>query len=216
MAALTRKPSPEGRREDLSACGGGRAAGVKTARLVLALCCSLLLTACPPDGGDLVPVAGGEGAELVTTRFEGDTLRVSRGGATAKARGLWSVADASTSVILEVSNANAEELTLDLARAELLAGDGKQRLSLRSVSDESAPGGPAAFLREKRVTVGAGQQRTFALEFKMDSGDGRSGVPRDVSGQTATLRIPAEVESATPVAVEFVFDFKYSEHQRRP
>lgn len=212
---MTRKPSPAGRREELTA-RGGRAAATKTLRLALALHCALLLTACPPDGGDLVPLAGADGTERVTTRAEGDTLRVSRGGATMKARGVWSVADAATSVILEVSNANAEDVTIDFGRAEMTAGGQQQRLGLRSVSDESAPGGPADFLDDKRVTVGGRQDRTFALEFKIDSGDGRSGVPRDVSGQTATLRIPAEVKSATPARVEFVFDFKYAEHQRRP
>ena len=132
-----------------------------------------------------------------------------------EAGGRWSVADAATSVILDVSNANAEDVTLDLGRAELLAGDGKERLSLRSVSDETAAGGPA-FIQDRVVTVGGRQARRLALEFKLDAGDGRAGVPRNVSGQTATLRIPAEVRSASPAQVDFVFDFKYGDDRRRP
>lgn len=178
--------------------------------LVLAFC--LLLTACPPEGGDLLPMAGGEGAALVKTRFEGDTLSISRGGVTLKARGRWSVADGATSVILEAANANAESVTIDFARCEM-AGDGGERWALRSVSDETANAGPA-FLSERAVGVGGGQERRFALEFKINDEGGRGGVPRNVLGRTATLRVPVEVKSGPPARFDFAFSFKFAESRQ--
>ncbi len=185
-------------------------------RLGLALAGCLLLTACPPEGGRLAPQPGGEAAARVTSRKDGEALQVARAGVTMAAGGRWSVADAATSVILDISNANAEELRIDFGRAELLAGEGREPLSLRSVSDENAPGGPAVFLRERVVTVGGGRSQRLALEFKLDAGGGRAGVRRDVSGQAVVLRIPVEVMSATPAQVDFVFDFKYEDERRRP
>jgi len=183
------------------------------ARVLLLLACCLLLTACPPEGGDLVPLPGGEGATVATGEFEGDTLVVTREGVTLRARGRWSVADAATSVILDASNANAEPAVIDFGRGELSReGEGGGRLALRSVARESGAGGAASFLEEKRAEVGGGASGTFVLEFKTDSEDGRSGVARDVTGQTVTLRLPVEVRQGT--TADFVFGFKYEE--RRP
>jgi hypothetical protein len=176
-----------------------------SARALLLLAGSLLLTACPPEGGDLVPVSGGEGASVATNGFEGDTLVVTREGLTLRARGRWSVADAATSVILDASNANAGPAAIDFGRGEL-SREGGGRMTLRSVARESGAGGAASFLPDKRAEVGGGASDTFVLEFKMDSEDGRSGVPRDVKGQTVTLRLPAEVRKGT--TAEFVFGFK--------
>jgi hypothetical protein len=174
--------------------------------LLLAAC--VLLTACPPDGGDLVPLAPLEGAGVTTTSFEGDTLVVAREGVTLSARGLWSVADAATSVILEARNANAEPAAIDFSRGEL-SKDGGVRMTLLSVARGS--GGATAFLPDKRAEVGAGVAATFVLQFEMESEDGRSGVPRDLTGQAVTLRLPVEVGRG---AAEFVFGFRYAE--RRP
>jgi hypothetical protein len=186
--------------------------GALTLKLILLLACCLLVTACPPTGGDLVPLAQGEGAELFTTKFRNDTLRVTRGQVSIKARGLWSIADSNTSVILEISNASAEAMTVDFNRCELVNSDSREKLSLLSVSDETNGNGPA-FLSDKIVMISGGQERRFALEFKIDSADASSSVPRNVLGQTVMLRVPVLMKGETPVEVDFVFTFKYAEGQ---
>lgn len=195
---------------DLGPAGGARRAGA-LARALLLLAGCVLLTACPPEGGDLVPLAGGDGAAVAgATSVEGDTLVVTREGVTLRARGRWSVADASTSVILDASNANAEPAVIDFGRGEP-SRDGGGRMTLRSVAREA--GGAAGFLSDKRAEVGGGASNTFVLEFKMESEDGRSGVARDVTGQTVTLRLPVEVGRGA--TADFVFGFKYAERRAR-
>jgi hypothetical protein len=207
---------PEGRMREaaikgrLDAAAGRGAKASARALLLLAGC--LLLTACPPDGGDLVPLSRGGGAGLATTGFEGDTLAVTREGVTLRARGRWSVADAATSVILDASNANAEPAAIDFGRGELSREGGGGRMTLRSVARESVAGGTADFLDDKRAEVGGGASATFVLEYKLDSEDGRSGVPQDLTGQSITLRLPVEVGKGT--TADFVFGFQYAE--RRP
>lgn len=205
--------------DPLSKGGPGGAAGVfgaarragSSARALLLLAACALLTACPPDGGDLAPVSPGEGASVLSTDSEGDTLAVARGGVTLRARGRWSVADAATSVILDASNANAEPAAIDFGRGEL-SREGGGRMTLRSVSRESGAGGPTAFLEDKRAEVAGGASQTFVLEYKVGSGDGGSAVPGDVRGQAVTLRLPVEVGRGT--TSDFVFGFRYGE--RRP
>lgn len=184
-----------------------RAAGALARALLLLAGCALL-TACPPEGGDLVPLAGGEGAAVATKSAEGDTLVVTREGVTLSARGRWSVADAATSVILDASNTNVEPAVIDFGRGELSREGGGGRLTLRSVARESGADGAAVFLPDKRAEVGGGASATFVLEFKMESEDGRSGVGRDLTGQAVTLRLPVEVRRAAPA--DFVFGFKYA------
>jgi hypothetical protein len=213
-----RRPTPEEshrQRSDPAAENvvgfAGRASSVARALAVLAACA--LLTACPADGGDLVPSATHGGASVATTSFEGDTLVVTREGVTLRARGRWSVADAATSVILDASNANAEPAAIDFGRGELSRGGAP--LTLRSVTRESGAGGPAAFLREMRAEVGGGGSATFVLEYLIDSGGGRSGVPQDVTGQTVTLRLPVELGRGKAPPADFVFGFKYAETRPR-
>ena len=197
--------------------GGTRRAKAFGLPLLLLAACAFL-TACPPDGGDLVPLKrGGEGESLATKSFEGDTLSVTRDGLTLGARGRWSVADASTSVILEASNANAEPAVIDFGRGGLSrdGGEGGGRMTLRSVARQAGAGGATVFLPDKRAEVGGGDAATFVLEFGMDSGDGRSGVPREVAGQTVTLRLPVEVKRGATYAADFVFGFEYAERRRR-
>jgi hypothetical protein len=87
-------------------------------------------------------------------------------------------------------------------------------MTLRSVTRESGAGGAAVFLQDRRAEVAGGAAATFVLEYKIDSEDGRSGVPRDVTGQTFTLRLPAELKAGKVPAAEFVFGFEYA--GRRP
>ena len=184
-----------------------------SARALLMLAACVLLSACQPEDGDLVPLPPGEGASVATTEFEGDTLVVTREGLTLRARGRWRVPDAATSVILVASNTNAEPAVIDFGRGGLsLGGEGSGRMTLRSVSREAGAGGPAAFLRDKRAEVAGGASDTFVLEYKMESEGGGSGVPREVKGQTVTLRLPVEVGKGT--AADFAFGFRYEE--RRP
>lgn len=204
--------APRKTRLDAAAGRAGARGAKASAHALLLLAGCLLLTACPPDGGDLVPLPREGGAGVATTGFEGDTLVVEREGLTLRARGRWSVADAATSVILDASNANAEPAVIDFGRGELSRGDGGGRVPLRSVARESGAGGAAAFLEEKRAEVGGGASATFVLEFKVDSEDGRSGVPRDLTGQAVTLRLPAEVGKGK--TADFVFGFQYA--GRRP
>src|SRR5215218_4915692 len=158
--------------------GAGRGARASALSLLLLAGC-LLLTACPPDGGDLVPLSRGEGATVATTSFEGDTLVITREGLTLRARGRWSVADAATSVILDASNANAEPAVIDFGRGEL-SREGGERMTLSSVERESGACGAAVCLQDKRAEIGGGASNTIVLEYKMESGDGHFGVPRDV------------------------------------
>ena len=153
-----------------AAGGARRAKSLALPLLVLAGC--LLLTACPPDGGDLVPLARGEGASVATKSFEGDTLVVTREGVTLRARGRWSVADAATSVILEASNANAEPAAVDFGRGELSRDGGAGRMTLRSVSRESGTGGAAVFLADKEAEIGGG-----ARDVRARIQDGLGGRP---------------------------------------
>jgi hypothetical protein len=183
--------------------------GLRAGALALLFAVCVLLTACPPEGGELLPLARGDDASPGTTQSEGDTQSITREGVTLRARGRWSVSDADTSVILEVGNANTEPATIDFGRSQLFNDVSKSRLSLRSVSRETIGGGPAVFLPDKTAKVEGGQEAKFVLEFKMDSADGRSGVERDVLGQTITLRVPVGIQPATPV--DFVFGFKYAE-----
>jgi hypothetical protein len=189
-----------------------RVRGAKTFKLTLLFACCLLVTACPPAGGDLAPLAQGEGAELFTTKFTNDTLRVTHEQISIKARGLWSIADSDTSVILEISNANVEAVTVNFNRCELVNSDSREKLSLLSVSDETDGNGPA-FLSDRIVTISSKQERRFALEFKIISADSRSSVTRNVLGQTVALRVPVVMKGETPIEVDFVFTFKYAEHQ---
>ncbi|HEV7858120.1 MAG TPA: hypothetical protein VGO91_05780 [Pyrinomonadaceae bacterium] len=193
-----------------------------TAKILVLLACCLLLTACPPNGGDLVPVTQGEGAELSTTKFKDDTLRVTHEAVSVRGRGVWSVADSDTSVILEISNAKIEPVIVDLGRCELFNDESKEKLVLRSVSDETTAKGGPTFLSDKVIRIDGGQERKLALEFKMNSADGRSSVSRNVLGQTATLRLPVMLKGETPVQVDkderpaqvdFVLTFKYAESQ---
>jgi hypothetical protein len=205
----TREAAPAGQ----SAAGPSR--GARAARalphLPVLLAACLLLSACQPEDGDLVPLPPGEGASVATKEFEGDTLVVTREGLTLRARGRWRVPDAATSVILVASNTNAEPAAIDFGRGKLSLESGG-RMTLRSVSREAGAGGPAAFLQDKRAEVAGGASDTFVLEYKMESEDGSSGVPRDVKGQAVTLRLPVEVGKRT--ALDFVFGFKCEE--RRP
>jgi hypothetical protein len=190
----------------------------KTATILLLLLGCLLLTACPPSGGDLVPLAQGEGAGVATTKFKDDTLVVEREGLSVRGRGLWSVADSATSVILEIVNNNSRPAVIDLDRGEMVNKESGEKLVLRSVSDETAGDGPT-FLQNHVVKLEGGASRRLALEFRINSADGRSSVSRNVLGQTIALRLPVTLlengqngAGSGPDEVDFVLAFKYAQH----
>ena len=202
-----REAMTKGQLEALAGRVGARRAKRLACALVLLASC-LLLTACPPDGGDLVPLARGDGASVATTSFDGDTLVITREGVTLRARGRWSVADGATSVILDVSNANTELVTIDFGRGKLWHYDidGGWPIILRSVARESGD-----FLPDKRAEIGGGGSATFVLEFMMESGEGHSGIPRNVAGRIAMLRLPVEVRPGA--TTDFLFSFNYAERR---
>jgi hypothetical protein len=183
----------------------------KTAKMIVLLACCLLLTACPPSGGYLVP-QGQAGAEVKTIVYSRDTLVVERNQLSVAARGVWSVADSDTSVILIVNNRNADSVVIDFDKCEMVNNESQDKLSLRSVSEETAKNGPA-FLSERTVIINGGQERQFNLEFKINSADGRSGVARNVLGETATLRIPVVLKGETTSQVDFIITFKYGDYR---
>lgn len=185
-------------------------------KLILLLASCLLLTACPADGGDLLPLAQNEGTDLVTTKFKDDTLRFSRQGLIVTASGFWSVHDSATSIILTINNTNissetAPPLTIDFNGCELVNNDSREKLSLRSVSEENGSGLPN-FIASKVVTVEGGQKKQFVLNFGIQSASGSTS--RDPSGETVTLRIPAELKSNAPARLDIVFTFRYAERRR--
>jgi hypothetical protein len=183
----------------------------KRAKGVALLACCLLLTGCPPSMGYLRPEAQ-EGAEVKTIVYWQDTLSVTRHQVSIDVRGVWSVADSATSVILEVNNRNADSIKIDFDRCEMVNNDSKDKLTLRSLSDETKEGSPS-FLSERTVVVNGGQIRRFALEFKMMSEDGRSSVSRDVLGQTTELRMPVMLEDKATTQVDFIIAFKYADYR---
>jgi hypothetical protein len=183
----------------------------KRAKLLVLLACCLLLTGCPPSGGYLRPQAQ-EDAQVKTIVHWQDTLSITRHQVSIDVRGVWSVADSDTSVILEVNNRNAASVKIDFARCEMVNHDSKDKLTLRSLSDETQERSPA-FLSERTVVINGGQMRRFALEFKMSSEDGRSSVSRDVLGQATELRIPVMLEDEAATEVDFIIAFKYADYR---
>jgi hypothetical protein len=186
----------------------------KRAKLLVLLACCLLLTGCPPSGGYLLPQAQ-EDAQVKTIVYWQDTLSVTRHQVSIDVRGVWSVADSATSVILEVNNRNAAPVKIDFARCEMVNSDSGDKLTLRSLSDETQGESSPAFLSERTVVINGGQMRRFALEFKMSSEDGRSSVSRDVLGQGTELRIPVRLEDESATEVDFIIAFKYADYRYR-
>lgn len=194
----------------------------KRSRLILLLACCLLLTACPPSGGDLLPAAreGDPGATLHTTKVRDDTLRLERGRVAVSGRGVWSVTDSETSVILEVGNANNAPVTVDFNRCEMVRDESGEKLVLRSVSDETGRNGPS-FLSQKSVVIDGGQEKRFALEFKSDSAPGASSAGGNPLGRSVSLHLPVifykgagegSIDARFP-EVDFVLTFKYAEYR---
>ena len=181
-------------------------------RLAALLVCSLLLTACPATGGDLLPLAQTEASQLETASFKNDTLSVTRNEATIKARGVWSASDSNTQLTLEIKNASAHAVTIAFDSCEMINQSSGEKLTLRSVAEYKEASVPA-FISERLVTIESGQTKKYDVNFFIKSADGRSSVSRNVEGQTVTLRVPLTVRGETNAPADFLFPFKYVEYQ---
>jgi hypothetical protein len=182
----------------------------KIKRLAAGLACCLLLTACPPSGGHLSPLAQ-DGAALETRQFQNDTLSITREQISVRARGNWSAGDSQTSFNLEIQNARAEAVQIAFDNCELINRDNRETLSLRTVNEDGvnallAPG-------SRTVTIAGGQTKRYYLSFFIKPMDGRSSVTRDVLGQSVSLRVPVSFGAETAAPVDFLFDFKYVEYR---
>jgi hypothetical protein len=183
----------------------------KAGQLIALLACGLLLTACPPSGGDLLPLARDE-AGLESASFPNDTQSVTHEQVTIKARGNWSAADGHTSFSLEIQNARAEAVTVHFDSCELLNQNSRESLSLRAVAEDNGSGSPD-FTGDKTVTIASGQTKKYQASFFIRADSGRSSVTRDVLGQSVSLRVPVRIKVESPAPVDFLFNFKYVEYQ---
>ncbi|MGA9994611.1 MAG: hypothetical protein WBP93_04305 [Pyrinomonadaceae bacterium] len=179
--------------------------------LLIAVCC-LLLTACPPDGGDLAPLPQ-DGATISSTTIKDDTLRVEHHGVAITARGVWSVSDSYTTITTEVSNESENVVVINFDECELMNESSQQKLKLRAVAEYGA-GGSWNYIAERVVTINAHQRRKFDLGFLIESQDGRTSVSRDVRGQKIRLLIPVQINAAVPDRSDFIFAFIYGEHRQ--
>lgn len=184
----------------------------RTASATLIIACCLLLTACPPDGGNLVPLAQ-DGANVSSTAIKDDTLRVERNEFAITARGVWSVSDSYTTITIEASNESANPAIINFDECELMNESSQQKLKLRAISEYDDKGS-WNYISERVVTTGAGQLRKFSLGFAIEAQDGRASVSRDVRGQKIRLLIPVRTNAAMPDRSDFIFAFIYGEHRQ--
>ena len=182
------------------------------ARLAALLISSLLLTACPATGGDLLPMAQGESSALESASFRNDTLSITHNEVAIKARGTWSASDSNTSLTLEIRNASARDVTVSFDDCEMTNQTSGEKLTLRSLA-EYKEGSVPAFINERLVTVESGQTKKYDSNFFIKSADGRASVSRNVEGQTVTLRVPVSRRGETTASADFLFSFKYVEYQ---
>lgn len=178
--------------------------------VLIVVCC--LLTACPPDGGNLVPLPQ-EGASVSSTTIKDDTLRVEHDGVAITARGVWSVSDSYTTITTEVSNESENPVVINLEQCELMNESSREKLKLRAVA-EYFEHGVWNYIAERVVTINAHQHRKFDLGFLIQAQDGRASVSRDVRGQKISLLIPVQTNTSTPDSSAFIFAFIYGERRQ--
>ena len=183
----------------------------KASQLIALLAYCLLLTACPPSGGDLLPLAS-DGAALESGNFPQDTESVTHEQVTIKARGTWSAADSHTSFSLEIQNARADPVIVRFDNCEVINQDSHESLSLRAMAEDQGSVDPV-FLAYKAVTIAGGQVKKYHASFFIREASGRSSVTRDVLGQSVSLRVPVQIKAESPAPVDFLFKFKYVEYQ---
>ena len=190
---------------------GDLKSGKRASTLLIIICC-LLLTACPPDGGDLAPVAQ-DGATVSSTVIKDDTLRIERNGIAITARGVWSVSDSYTTITTEVSNESQNPFVINFDECEFMNESSQQKLKLRAVAEYGAQGS-WSYISERVVTVNAHERKKFDLGFLIQSQDGRASVSRDVRGQKIRLLLPVRTNANAPDRSDFIFAFIYGEHRQ--
>lgn len=179
----------------------GRAMFRLRSLLTAAVC--LVLIACQPPGGDLVPVAQ-SGITLTTARFENDTAQITRDGVSVKAYGTWR-GNSETDVTVVVNNSSPGTVRADLAKLSLVNSTnergeigyikekkGSERVMVYVDHDANAYRAPEVKAGEKRAFV-----VNISYPYKEES--------RNVLSQTATLSVPVTG------AKDFEFAFRYAE-----
>lgn len=171
----------------------------------------LLLAACQPEGGDLLPLAG-EGVRVRSTKFKKDVVaQITHGEVTVSAHGRWNVTHHATDFKLAITNAGSTAITVNCDEASVgtALNETLKATSLAHRDGDKAPatsGGPAP------VVIEGGQTREFDLGFGIKAQDPKPG--SDYRGKTATLRLPGKTGGAAATGTsDFVFAFKYAAYQ---
>ncbi|MCA1592077.1 MAG: hypothetical protein LC754_05390 [Acidobacteria bacterium] len=190
---------------------GGTTGGIRAARLARVLVCCLFLTACQPEGGDLLPLAQ-EGVRIRSTKYKKDVVaQVERNEVTINAHGQWSVMRHATDFKLEITNAEDTAIAVNFKEA-LLVNALDEHLKVSSITFRDGSAAPASGSDFAPLIIERGQTREIDLGFGIQAQDTKSGA--DYLGKTATLRLPVKTGNAASGTVDFVFSFKYAEYQR--
>jgi hypothetical protein len=171
----------------------------------------LMLAACQPEGGDLLPLAQ-EGVRVRSTKYKKDVVaQIARDGVTVSAHGRWSVMHHATDFKLEITNAGDAPITVNCNEASLNTAL-NETLKVSSLGYRNGDAAPTLSKEIAPLVVERGQTRELDMSFGIEAQDPKSGA--DYLGKTATLRLPVKTGSAaTAGTVDFVFAFKYAEFQ---
>lgn len=164
-------------------------------------------------GGDLEPVAQ-QGAELLTTEFKNDTIRITSNLISIQAHGSWREVNRQTSITLEILNNNSKPIAIDFNQVALMdnykvAGD--PHPPTEETPKESKQ------LRGKLALINGQEQKRFHLSFdfraisKDQPGKPIDSIDYDI-GRIVTLTIPVliKAEEEKPVTANFSFSFQYA------
>lgn len=179
------------------------------AACVLAGC--LLLAACQPEGGDLLPLAS-EGVRVRSTKYKKDVVaQITHGGVTVSTHGRWNVLHHATDFKLEITNTGDAAITVNCNEASVNTAL-NETMKVSSLAYREGNAAPVSSGDIAPVVIERGQTRELDLGFGIKSQDPKSGA--EYLGKTATLRLPVKSGSdAATGTIDFVFAFKYAEHQ---
>ena len=180
-------------------------------RLSLLLAPVIVLTACPPAGGKLVPQAG-EQVRVVTREDTGLTAEAQQSDVTVAASGNWSAGG--TDVLLTINNASGKPARIDFTQARLT--DNEQRTAALSSLIEYVQSGDqqqtvqlytqaGGHAEAAVVTLAANTTRRLQAGFIYPGEDYRGGK----LDNTATLTLPLEAPAGGKTN-NFTLVFKYA------
>ena len=148
------------------------------------ICATLVLTACSPEQGDLMPYAAN--GRLLTKDFKDDTVEVTQSGVTVAARGQWRGGNRTVAYLtLECANTSTSAVVLNLAAAD------PWRLAAQPQESEGT------------IPLKPGERRTLELILPARS-------QGEVVGQTVELRIPLLGLETSATHPEYRFRFRYT------